>query len=140
MNPELIKAARAAMQLPDGADVEGYMRQATGGKYGFDDATAYLKTINAGVTPSNVARSVAQGVTMGNTADLVDASNAHPGFLDAVEGAVPGLGSALRLGQHALGSSGQDVRAKDAAEAQAHPVLNAVGNVSGGVGAAVGAA
>src|ERR1019366_1528225 len=132
MNPELIKAARAAMQLPDGADVEGYMRQATGGKYGFDDATAYLKTINAGVTPSSVARSVAHGVTMGNAADMIDRANAMPAPSDP-------LSQALSHAAQSIRGSGQDFRARDAAYAQAHPVLNAVGNVSGGVGAAVGA-
>jgi hypothetical protein len=142
MDPILIAAARQLMQQPDDADGEAFMRQATGGKYGADDATGYLKTINTGVTPANIGRSLVQGATMGFGDDAVDAmgpSKTH-GLTSAVLDALsPGMGRIATLVQNSLGTSGEDMRARDAAFGQAHPWLNAAARMAGGAGAAVGA-
>lgn len=132
MDPILVAAAHALLKAPDGTDGESFVRNATGGKYGYDDAANYVKSINTGVTPSNVGRSVVQGATMNFGDELMDQDpkNVQTG-VDAV---YPGAGTLAAgvlkmLGAHP--GAGEEMRMKDEMFAGAHPYVNTAGRIAG---------
>jgi hypothetical protein len=141
MDPTLIAAARQLAQNPEAVpDVEAYMRNATQGKYGKQDAADYLSTINTNLSMGNIGRSMVQGATMNFGDEAMDKipASVRSGISTGLNNAPMGIGPVLQQLTSDLGSSGADMRAKDAAFSQAHPIADFLGRGVGAAGAMVG--
>jgi hypothetical protein len=93
-------------------DQEAFIREETGNRFGLHDAAYYLSSIDANVTPRNMARSFSQG--------------ALANWGDEIMGKLPtwlGGGDAAR----------EDLRAREEAFSRTHPVANVVAGIGGAV-------
>src|ERR1700722_6984701 len=88
------------------ADKDAFLKEQTGGKYGWADAQQYLKTVKTGVTAGNLARSGIEGLTSNFADELAGGEQSpetlrnakigtdvvSPGMGDIVSGALKGIG------------------------------------------------
>jgi hypothetical protein len=124
MDPILIQAIRqmlvAQRQAPSKGisltpdDLEAFMRESTKGKYGYDDATKYLKGINTDIGPRNLGRSAVQGATFNLGDEILGAMG-------------PATGGAVGEGDK------EDMRLRDELFKSAHPAADAAAGMAGGV-------